>query len=43
MDNMQFKEAKERVAELQAMDDIDPVEEMELDRLIREMNEFKEK
>lgn len=39
----EYKEAEERVAELQSMHELDPVEQMELDRLIREMNEFKEK
>ena len=35
--------ALDRVDELQNMPELDVVEQMELDRLIREINEFKEK
>lgn len=39
----EYKEAEKRVAELQSMDELDVIEEMEHDRLCREMNEFNEK
>ncbi len=44
MDSIQkYNEAKARVSELQDWPELDPLQQMELDRLIREMNEFDEK
>ncbi len=39
----EYNETKKRILELQNQIELDPVEQMELDRLIRERNEFKEK
>ena len=44
MDSIQqYKEAEQRVKELQAWPELDAVQQMELDRLVREMNELNEK
>jgi len=44
MDSFQdYQEAKKRIQQLQDWPELDVVEKMELDRLIKEVNEFQEK